>query len=167
MTIDELNALDADAAATALRPCADIDSFVSALVAGRPYTGKADLVRLAEAQLAHWSDDEVDRALRDHPRIGERPQGRGTSAAMSQSEQAGVDASDTEVRDRLADGNRRYEERFGRIYLVRAKGRSSEELLTLLEQRLSNDDIAEAAIVKQQLGEIALLRLTALIEEDA
>ena len=63
-------------------------------------------------------------ALADHPRIGERPTGAGAAAAMSGREQAGVDPADDELRRRLADGNRRYEERFGRIYLVRAAGRS-------------------------------------------
>ena len=55
---------------------------------------------------------------------------------MSAREQAGVDPADADVQARLADGNRRYEERFDRIYLVRAAGRSAEEILALLEQRL-------------------------------
>jgi 2-oxo-4-hydroxy-4-carboxy-5-ureidoimidazoline decarboxylase len=106
-----------------------------------------------------WTDDEVTAALADHPRIGERPAGAGANAAMSGREQAGVDPADDALRRRLADGNRRYEDRFGRIYLVRAAGRSGAELLDLLEQRLTNDPETELAVTREQLAEIALLRL--------
>ena len=71
----------------------------------------------------------------------------------------GLDPADDELRTRLADGNRRYEERFGRIYLVRAAGRSGAELLDLLEQRLTNDPDTELGVTRGQLAEIALLRL--------
>lgn len=42
---------------------------------------------------------------------------------------------------------------------MRAKGRSGAELLALLEERLDNDPADELAVTKQQLGEIALLRM--------
>lgn len=166
MRIEEFNAMDAAQAAGVVRPCADIDAFVDGLVAGRPYADAPALLDRARELAGRWSEAEVDHALRDHPRIGERPAAT-SSGAMSRSEQAGVDPADAELAARLAEGNRRYEERFGRIYLVRAKGRSAEELLGLLEHRLGNDDATEASVVKEQLGEIALLRLRTLFEEAA
>ena len=45
---------------------------------------------------------------------------------MSGREQAGVDPADADVRRGSPAGNRAYEERFGRIYLVRAAGRSAD-----------------------------------------
>ncbi|MCY7325058.1 MAG: OHCU decarboxylase, partial [Microbacteriaceae bacterium] len=56
-------------------------------------------------------------------------------------------------------GNRRYEHRFGRVFLIRAAGRSRAEILAELERRLLLDDQTELAIVGGQLLEIALLRL--------
>jgi 2-oxo-4-hydroxy-4-carboxy-5-ureidoimidazoline decarboxylase len=155
--IEEFDRLGEDAAAEVLRPCVAIDSW-AALVAGRPYGDAAALHAAAAAQAAGWTDAEVDAALADHPRIGEQHPGSGSSAAMSRSEQAGV-PEDDDVRARLADGNRRYEERFDRIYLVRAAGRSAEEMLALLEERLQNDDATEREVVRGQLAEIAVLRL--------
>ena len=73
---------------------------------------------------------------------------------------------DAEVRARLAEGNRRYEERFGRVYLVRAAGRSAEEMLALLEERLTHDDETERAVTTAQLAEIALLRLQGIFADD-
>ena len=64
---------------------------------------------------------------------------------------------------RLRAGNEAYEERFGRVFLIRAAGRSAEEILAALESRLSNDEDTEQAIVADQLREIALLRLAGAV----
>ncbi len=102
-------------------------------------------------------------ALADHPRIGERHAGAGSSAEHSQREQAGVDPDDGAVAARLAAGNRAYEETFDRIYLVRAAGRSAEDILALLEQRLTNDPATELEVTAGELREIAALRLRGLV----
>jgi 2-oxo-4-hydroxy-4-carboxy-5-ureidoimidazoline decarboxylase len=161
--IEGFNAMSAAEAAETVRPCVDIDSWVEAVVAGRPYADVVHLAATADRQATGWSGAEVEAALADHPRIGERPAGSGASAEMSAREQAGVDPADADVQQRLADGNRRYEERFGRIYLVRAAGRGAAEMLDLLEQRLTNDPATELEVTKGQLAEIATLRLKALI----
>lgn len=164
MRIEEFNALPDDEVAAALQACAGIDSWVHVLAVGRPYDDPAHLLRTARAHAATWTPAEVDQALADHPRIGERPTGSGTAADLSRREQGGVDAGDDALAERLRAGNRAYEERFGRIYLVRAKGRAGEELVALLEERLGNDPATELAVTTGQLAEIALLRLTDLVE---
>jgi 2-oxo-4-hydroxy-4-carboxy-5-ureidoimidazoline decarboxylase len=161
--VDEFNALDAEAAAAVVRPCADIASWVTAVVEGRPYADLAALLDTADAAARRWTGAEVEQALADHPRIGERHRGTGASAAMSSREQGGV-ATDADVQERLAAGNAAYEERFGRIYLVRAAGRTAEEILALLEDRLGNDPETELEVTAGQLREIALLRLKGLLQ---
>ena len=108
------------------------------------------------------SDDELEAALARHPRIGERA-GAEHDAAHSAREQSGVDRSDAEVLQRLADGNRAYEERFDRVFLIRAAGRDSREILAELERRLGNDDATERDETVDQLRQIALLRLDELL----
>lgn len=162
MQLEDLNAMSEADAAETLRPCVDIDSWVEELVAARPYAGLAALLERADARARTWSAAEVEEALADHPRIGERHAGEGASAAMSGREQAGVDPHDADVQRRLAEGNAAYEARFDRIYLVRAAGRSAEEILALLEERLDNDPDTELAVTAGQLREIALLRLEGL-----
>jgi 2-oxo-4-hydroxy-4-carboxy-5-ureidoimidazoline decarboxylase len=163
LLLQEFNDMTVAAAADAVRPCADVDSWVDGVVDGRPYAGTADLLVRADSLARAWTPIEVEKALADHPRIGERHTGSGTSARMSGSEQAGVDPRDAEVQRRLAEGNAAYEERFDRIYLVRAAGRSAEEILALLEERLTNDPGTELAVTSGQLREIALLRLEGLL----
>ena len=73
-------------------------------------------------------------------------------------------STDDDVQQRLADGNRAYEDRFGHVFLIRAAGRSGEEILAALEDRLGNDAVTESAIMAQQLREIAVLRLEGILE---
>lgn len=158
MRIEEFDRLDAAAAAAVLRPCVAIERWVGDLVEARPYGDTAALVAAAESAAATWTRAEVEGALADHPRIGERHLGDHASATLSRGEQSGV-SEDADLRARLADGNRRYEERFDRIYLVRAAGRSAEDMLDLLEERLGHDDVTEFEVTRGQLAEIAVLRL--------
>jgi 2-oxo-4-hydroxy-4-carboxy-5-ureidoimidazoline decarboxylase len=69
------------------------------------------------------------------------------------------------VADALASGNRAYEEKFGRVFLIRAAGRTAPEILAALNERLAHTAAQEDAIVAQQLREIALLRLEGVISE--
>ena len=66
----------------------------------------------------------------------------------------------------MAAGNAAYEGRFGRIFLIRAAGRSAPEMLAELERRLGNSAEAETSEAIAQLREIALLRLHASLTEE-
>ena len=113
---------------------------------------------------AELDDDELEAALARHPRIGERA-GSDHNAAHSAREQAGVDPADRDVAARIAAGNVAYEDRFDRVFLIRASGRTGPQILAELERRLSNDDETERGETVQQLREIALLRLDQLVGE--
>lgn len=158
MDIGTFNAAQDDAAAVVLRTCARVEQWVTDLVAARPFADVDSLVSSADALAAAWGAEELEEALADHPRIGERHPGTGRSAALSHDEQSGVDDS-AGTTARLAAANRRYEERFGRIFLIRAAGRSSEDVLAHLEQRLRHDPATETRVAADQLREIAVLRL--------
>ena len=164
MTLDAFNALPDDEARTRLAECLDVPRWVDAVLAGRPYADRAALHATA-TEAADLDDDELEAALARHPRIGERA-GAGHDAAHSAREQAGVDPADHDVATRIAAGNVAYEERFDRVFLIRASGRTGPQILAELERRLGNDDETERAETVQQLREIALLRLDQLVGED-
>ena len=124
----------------------------TAVVAAGPYADVAELLARADAWPRPGPATEVERRLADHPRIGERHAGAGASAAMSGREQAGVDPATPTCSAGWPAGNAAYEERFDRIYLVRAAGRDAEEILALLEQRLDNDPETELAVTAGQLA---------------
>lgn len=163
MTIDDFNALEAGEARETLRPALDVPRWIDDLVAGRPYRDPAELHEAAASAADPFTDDEVDQALSHHPRIGDRAEGAGAEARLSRQEQSGVDPEDAALQRALREGNLAYEERFGRVFLIRAAGRSPQEILEALRARLGNDDATERGIVADQLRQIAVLRVEGLV----
>lgn len=163
MGLESFNELDSDAARSALRLCVDIDRWIDAVMDGRPYSSAEQALTVGRSAADPWTESEIDGALAHHPRIGERARGPGPEAVLSRAEQAGVDVTDSDVQTALVAGNYLYEERFGRIFLIRAAGRSSSEILDALNDRLLHSPEEEIALVAQQLREIALLRLEKVV----
>ena len=161
MDLAEHNRLsDAEATRVLTSVCA-APRWVHEMVAGRPYVTADDMLRTADHVLATLSVTDLDAALAGHPEIGAAPQGAAGEA--SRREQSGVDANDAALAEALASGNRAYEEKFGRIYLVCASGRSGPELLKILRGRLGNDPETELAVTRAELGKINRLRLERLV----
>jgi len=163
MKLEAFNRLDAEAARALVRPCVDIDRWVDAVVAGRPYPSTAGLIDAARASAWPWTVAEIDGALAHHPRIGEHPTGGGAEASLSRSEQAGIGMPPADVVAALQAGNRAYEEKFARVFLIRAAGRSATEILGALQTRLAHTEEEEIPVVAEQLRQIALLRLEGII----
>ena len=63
----------------------------------------------------------------------------------------------------LAEGNRKYEQRFGFIFIVCATGKSSEEMLTILNDRLGNERDTEIRTAAEEQRKITGLRLEKLL----
>ncbi|MCX6503206.1 MAG: 2-oxo-4-hydroxy-4-carboxy-5-ureidoimidazoline decarboxylase [Microbacterium sp.] len=166
MQLTEFNSLDPDTAAQTVAVWAAVPGWVDAVVAGRPYATVDALAAYAGELAAVWSRADLDAALAHHPRIGEKPTGAGAEAAASRSEQASMASAADEVAAAIAAGNAAYEARFGRVFLIRAAGRSPQEMLAELHRRLDNDDSAEGREATIQLAEIALLRLRGTIFDD-
>jgi 2-oxo-4-hydroxy-4-carboxy-5-ureidoimidazoline decarboxylase len=133
--------------------CLSVPRWADDVLAGQPYADRDALVEAADAAARELTDEELDQALSGHPRIGER------GGTQSQQEQSAVDASEGDTAHRLQEGNRAYEERFDRVFLIRAAGRDAEEILSELQRRLGNDDATERAETVDNLRQITLLRL--------
>jgi OHCU decarboxylase len=163
--LGQFNALPEVDARALLESCLAVPRWVDAVVDGRPYSDAAALLTAAGLHASELSVAEVDAALSRHPRIGERA-GKDHDAEFSRREQAGVVPADAAAREELVAANREYEARFGRVFLIRAAGRSAAEILTELRRRLHNEPADEAVEVATQLREIALLRLELLVAAD-
>ncbi|WP_456844255.1 2-oxo-4-hydroxy-4-carboxy-5-ureidoimidazoline decarboxylase [Cellulomonas sp. P5_C6] len=137
--------------------------WVDEVAAGCPYPSVDPMIGVADLAARSLTAAEVDEALSAHPRIGEKAGG------LSRSEQAASTTDDPALVEAMTAGNRAYEERFGRIFLIRAAGRTRPEILESLQHRLTLSDDAELAEVADQLRQIALLRLRTLFapEESA
>ena len=161
--LDDFNEKPAEQAAEALRACNAAPSFAFLVLEGRPYPTADALVARAEqvARALPW--DEVAAALAAHPRIGDRVRGSSAEAQASRREQSSMSGADDDVRAALLDGNRTYEERFDHVFLIRAAGRSPEEMFAELRRRLGNDEAAERVEVTEQLAQITGIRVRGLV----
>ncbi|MDP9779358.1 OHCU decarboxylase [Nakamurella flavida] len=156
MSLAEFNSADPATVRELLTACLDVPSWVDAVAAGRPYPDRVALDASATGRTALITWEEAAAALARHPRIGERAGGSGVDAAWSGNEQSGVQAGQI---DDLAAGNAAYEERFGHIFLISAAGRSGDEILTALRERLTHTPEEERDVVLGELGQIGALRL--------
>jgi 2-oxo-4-hydroxy-4-carboxy-5-ureidoimidazoline decarboxylase len=162
--VEAFNALPYDAAAEALTACLREPGWVASVLAGRPYPERASLLASAYRFAVELEDAALATALAAHPRIGERlASSSGAEAAHSASEQGGVDAADGRLADDLRAANLAYEQRFDRVFLIRAAGRDGVEILAAARERLTNDEETESRVVRDQLAQIARLRLEALL----
>ncbi|MGY4541947.1 2-oxo-4-hydroxy-4-carboxy-5-ureidoimidazoline decarboxylase [Arthrobacter sp. UYNi723] len=163
MHFEQFNTAGRPEATDFLRPCLDIQRWIDELADARPYSSFDALLAAGRSAANPFTPAEIEAALAHHPRIGERAQGDSAEARLSQSEQAGLGVADAAVAEALAEGNRAYEEKFGQVFLIRAAGRSREEILAALNTRLAHAPEAEQSIIGQQLREIAVLRLEGLM----
>jgi 2-oxo-4-hydroxy-4-carboxy-5-ureidoimidazoline decarboxylase len=164
--MDEFNTTEAARLRPQLLRLTAAPDWADALLAGRPYADLDDLLQASDRIIIGLPEAQVDAALAGHPRIGEKAADLDEeSAARSAREQAGMARADASVQEAMARGNARYEERFGRIYLVAAAGRSAEDLLGYLEQRLGNDPAVELDVVRRELARITRLRLTDMLAD--
>lgn len=157
------NALPADDARAQLLECCASRAWADAVLAARPITSLTDALAASDEAFARLAVADVDAALAGHPRIGERAAGEGRSAQWSRSEQSSVQGSDAATAALLRELNAAYEERFDRVFLIRAAGRSPEEMLAECRRRLGNDDATEAGEVREQLRQITALRLERML----
>lgn len=131
------------------------------VLAGGPFRNADALLDRADRVLAELPDAEVDAALDGHPRIGAK-----VDNASSAREQARVADAGDAVKAELAEKNRSYEDKFGYVYLVCASGRTAEELLAILTDRLDNDPDTERRVMRSELGKINQLRLQRLLSKE-
>jgi 2-oxo-4-hydroxy-4-carboxy-5-ureidoimidazoline decarboxylase len=159
-TLADLNAATDDEVRPRLLALTASDAWADALLAARPFTSLEALLDASDAIVAGLDESQIDAALSGHPRIGERAAGLDEeSAARSAREQAAMASADTDAQAAMTRANAAYEQRFGRIYLVAAAGRSAEELLSVLHRRLDNDPATELDEVRGELARITRLRL--------
>lgn len=167
--VERFNAADREQVESWLTACLDAPRWVEQVVAGRPYVDGDALMAAAAGAADPLTQDEVDRALSHHPRLGERAAGAGVGAQMSEREQGAMGGASTGgdgtagLAERLRAGNAAYEERFGHVFLLRAAGRSAGDVLSTLQARLERTPAQERTTTAEQLREIALLRLEGVL----
>jgi 2-oxo-4-hydroxy-4-carboxy-5-ureidoimidazoline decarboxylase len=155
------NALDTTDAAREALPCCGSNAWALALASKRPIADEASLIETSTAIWWGLPEQAWREAFDSHPRIGQKhavSQATTQSLDWSAKEQQTVSVDDAATLA-LKEANQRYEERFGRIFIVCATGKTSGEILALLEARLQNDEPTELREAAEQQRQITQLRL--------
>jgi OHCU decarboxylase len=165
--LERLNRLSKTDAETELLKCCGSREWARLVTAERPFEGVDDLI--ARSDRAWWSLEPRDwlEAFQSHPKIGEKKAARAVAVEAqrwSEDEQSGIRNSAQETIAALAKLNRMYEEKFGFIFIVCASGKSSEEQLENLRQRLNNGPDQEFRIDAAEQAKITQLMLIKMID---
>jgi 2-oxo-4-hydroxy-4-carboxy-5-ureidoimidazoline decarboxylase len=161
------NTLSAEAAAREALPCCGSSVWAAGLAAKRPIADEASLIAASNTVWRTLPERAWLEAFASHPRIGEqKPQTPATAESLCWSAQEQSTASpDERAKQALAEANRRYEQKFGRIFIVCANGKSSTEILAILEARINSDPSAELHEAAEQQRQITELRLRRWLEQ--
>lgn len=144
-----------------LRECFSDERWAATVVGGRPYRDGTALIAAAEAAWSELTDVDWRAAFESHPRIGERG---GHAPAASEREQSRADQSSPETAAALSAENRKYEARFGHVFLIAAAGRSGEEILGELRRRMNAQPAAELETAKRELRKISRMRIEKMLD---
>lgn len=162
-----LNELPARSAEGEFLKCCGAWRWAQKMTAARPFAEAQEL--FTKADEIWWSLTEEDwlEAFRAHPKIGEKKASIGQSEQAqrwSAQEQSRAQSATAPVMDSLAHGNRAYQTRFGFIFIVCATGKTADEMLDILNQRLSNPREVELQNAAEEQRKITQLRLAKLLQ---
>jgi len=151
-----------EAAAAQILPCCGSIAWARGMAARRPFQDDGALMAASDSVWRSLNESDWMEAFNSHPRIGESsapnsPAQR--SSVWSMQEQKKVADAGDAIKIALAEGNREYEKKFGRIFIVCATGKSATELLEILRCRLQNDERTELHEAAEQQRQITQIRL--------
>ena len=167
MTLHEFNILPKEKLAEEFLRCCGSSAWVQRML---PFVPAEDMVELLEDAEEQWwkcSEDDWKEAFKHHPKIGDVDSLKkkfASTANWASGEQSGVSGASEETINALLEGNRLYEEKFGYIFIVCATGKSADEMLAMLNERLNNSPGEEIKIAADEQNKITKLRIEKILE---
>lgn len=160
------NASGFEQAVQQILPCCGSMAWARRMASRRPIENEDALIAASDAAWRSLQESDWMEAFDSHPRIGEsgaanvsdqRPSSLSLDWALQEQKQV-ADAGDA-IKIALREGNHEYENKFGRIFIVCAAGKSAAELLEILRRRLQNDAGTELYAAAEQQRQINQIRL--------
>lgn len=152
-----------DAVWMSLGPADWLEAFAAHPRIGETRPGESG--KMAAPKPGDLSRSEAGPGGPASPKLGVIGPSEGGSSWEEQ-EQSGTRSATEKVRERLAARNRQYEARFGYIFIVCATGKTVEQMLAIVEDRLQNDSQEELRIAAEEQRQITRLRIGKLLEPD-
>ena len=156
------NELPQQEAAREILPCCGSENWATAMASKRPIRDELSLMETCDTIWRGLGESDWLEAFRSHPRIGEsraEADSVAQSWAWSEQEQQKAASADEAMKLALKWGNREYEQKFGRIFIICATGKSAGEILEILRRRLHNDEATELRQAAEEQRQIMHIRL--------
>ena len=164
--LERINRMPIEQVRGALLDCCGSVAWADQVISQRPFADEANLFKSADKIWTQLDSKEWTRAIRHHPPIGKkhgRSKQSGTARKWSAGEQAAAQTSSPETLAVLAAANQAYQATFGYVFLICATGKSGDEILQSLRQRLANDPETELRVAADEMRKIMRLRLEKLL----
>jgi OHCU decarboxylase len=168
MTVDQINTLAPAEAEAEFLKCCGSPQWARTMTGARPFKTLDDVLTAAQRIWRSLSEADWLEAFRAHPKIGEKKAATAQSAEAQQwsaQEQSGVARAAAGAISELAERNHEYENRFGFIFIICASGKSSEEMLATINERIRNDAKTELHNAAEEQTKITRLRLEKLLNQ--
>jgi allantoicase len=166
-SLEQFNRLPRQSAMRLLLDCCGSKKWAHQMVGRRPFASEPEFMGAAGSIWSALTRKDWLEAFLHHPPIGEtRAQAKQsvTASRWSSNEQSLAQKATPEILQELASQNRAYSEKFGYVFLICATGKSSEEILKALRQRIPNDPDTELRVAAEEQRKITRLRLEKLLE---
>lgn len=167
MTLEQLNALNEQAAFEWFQLACVAPKWISGMVAARPFTSLADMQQRAKTTWESLDKEQFLAAFEGHPMIGDvstlKAKFANTAGAAGH-EQSGAASADESTLQMLLQKNQEYLRKHGFIFIVFATGKSANEMLSALLSRIDNTTDTEIINAAAEQNKITQLRLAKNIE---
>lgn len=166
MSLHKLNEIKTEDRKELFSKCCGSDKWIEQMVSAGHFTSKEEMAE--HSQSIWYSLDERDwlEAFKHHPKIGDMESLKRKFSAtqdLAENEQSSVKEASPDILIELSKYNEDYEKKFGYIFIVCATGKSAEEMLSLIKERINNDPETEIRIAMEEQNKITKLRLEKLL----
>ena len=165
MTIAGFDHLPVEKKKELLTQCCGSSAWINKMLTVFPVEDLVDLLDAAEIKWNECTVQEKMEAFEHHPKIGDinsLKEKFANTAEWAAGEQSGVNNTDENTLIELANANTEYENKFGFIFIVCATGRSANEMLNNLKDRMKNNKEEEINNAAEEQLKITRLRLEKL-----
>jgi len=146
--------------------CCGSKNWVNEMISNLPFDSKEKLFDIADKVWNSLDREDWLEAFTNHPKIGDidlLKEKFSSTKHFAENEQSGVNEASIQCLMELAKYNEEYEKKFGYIFIVCASGKSANEMLELIKQRIKNNPEDEIKIAMEEQNKITKLRLEKLL----
>ena len=164
--LQRFNRMEQGQARQSLIDCCGSQRWAAQMLQRMPFPDVPYALDTADKIWAGLDPSDWLEAFHHHPPIGAKRAQKPQSAKAkqwSQGEQSTAQTAPPHILTALAAANEEYRAKFGHVFLICATGKTSEEILAALKQRLPNDGAAELRIASEEQRKITRLRLEKLL----